>query len=248
MFLKSIFTGTLITAILVSVLAATRLMDNHSEVPDLTIYEIETITMSAPEEPPLEEELEEEIAESLPQAPIPALDLISDPTTDSVALPLTTATFDPELSVSSFEIDREPAELPVAKIAKPQPKRSKAKKYVPSSKPKVKSRPKPPAPPREVVKSHYSSGELDSTPRALRQGSFHWPLSAKGTTGTVKLLLEINTSGRVKVLSVLSSTDPKLVSPAKRVATGSRYTSPTYRGRPVKTKFYKTYHLQKPRR
>jgi TonB family protein len=244
MFIKSIITGSLITAILVSVLAATRLMKTDSDALDLLLYEVEQITMTPPAEPPMDDEEEpeeEEPLENLPQAPIPALDLIADVSIESTPLPLTTATFDPQLSVSPFEIDREPAELPVAKAP------SRPKSVVkPSSKPKAKY--KRPTPPREKVKPYYSPSELDRMPRELRMGSYTWPNSARGTSGTVKLLLEINTSGKVLVISVLSNTDPKLISAAKRVATNSRFTAPTYRGKPVKTKFYKTYHLKKPRR
>lgn len=248
MFLKSIFSGTLITAILVGVLAATRLMDTSVEENDLILYEIEEITMSPEPEPPLEEEdmEEEELAESLPQAAIPVMDLLTDVSIDSTPLPLTSASFDPKLAVSPFEIDREPADLPVVK-SPPRPKPVAVKRtYAPKSTPKPRSKPSPV--PRVMTKSSYAPSELDRDPRELRQGSFTWPSSAKGTSGTVKVLLEISTSGKVSVLSVVSSSDAKLVSAAKRVASGSRYTAPTYRGKPVKTKFYKTYHLKKPRR
>ena len=56
MFIKSIITGSVITAILVSVLAATRLMKSDKDEPDLVLYEIEQITMTPPPEPPIEEE------------------------------------------------------------------------------------------------------------------------------------------------------------------------------------------------
>lgn len=247
MFIKSIITGSVITAILVSVLAATRLMKSDKDEPDLLLYEVEQITMTPPPEPPIEEEdqPEEEMLETLPQAPIPALDLLADTSIDSTPLPLTTATFDPQLSVSPFEIDREPADLPVAKA----PSRPTAKPIKPRSTPKPRTTPKPqPAPPRERLKSSYSPSELDRQPSELRKGGFTWPSSARGMNGTVKLLLEISTSGRVSVLGVISSTDANLNAAAKSVASNSRYTAPTYRGKPVKTKFYKTYHLKKPRR
>ena len=268
MFLKSIFTGTLITAILVSVLAATRLMKTEDDAKDLVLYEIDEVVMAAPPEPPMEEEDPEETeVESLPVAPIPALDLMSDSTLDSTPLPLTTASFNPELSVSEFAIDREPAYLPVVKIVKPKPKpvakyvpkyvpKRKVttkptvvkKKYVVPVKPKVYTKPKPPAPKREVIKSSYSPNKLDSMPRELRKGSFSWPRSAKGSSGTVKLQIELSTSGKVRVIKVISSTDPKLISAAKRVATGSRFTAPKYRGKVVKTEFIMPYILNKPRR
>lgn len=243
MFIKSIITGSVITAILVSVLAATRLMHTENRTPDLLLYEVEQITMPAPPEPPIEEEEmqeEEEVVETLPQAPIPALDLIADASIDSTPLPLTSATFDPNLAVSPFEIDREPADLPVAKApSRPAP----TAKQVPNPKTTIT----PPAPPRETVKTHYSPSDLDKLPQELRKGSFTWPSRARGNSGSVKLLLEIDTSGQVTVISVLSATDQQLVGVAKRVASNSRFTSPTYRGKPVKTKFYKTYNLTKPR-
>ena len=256
MFTKSIISGSVITVVLISVLAATRLMNAPVESEELELFELEEIIMDPPPEPPVEEEVEEEIEESLPQPPIPSLDLVQDTVIDAVALPLTQATFNPELEVDPFQVDRAPADLPVVKTPpkpKYKPKVSKPK-YTPKKvtkpkyKPKTKSKPKPkpPAPRREVVKSYYSTGELDGSPRAIRQGSFTWPRRAKGTSGTVKMILEISTSGRVKVISVTSASDPNLISPARRVATGSRYTPPRYRGKVVKARFTKTYHLKKP--
>ena len=255
MFIKSIISGSVITVVLISVLAATRLMNTLSEPEELEIFELEEVLMEAPPEPLLEEEVEEP-EETLPQPPIPSLELIQDTVLDVMALPLTQATFNPELEVDPFQVDRAPADLPVVK-APPKPKykpkaakRSKSKpKYTPKKttiKPKVKPKYTPKPPRREVVKSYYSTGELDGAPRAIRQGRFTWPRKAKGSSGTVRMILEINTSGRVKVISVTSSSDPNLISPAKRVAVGSRYTPPMYRGKAVKARFTKTYHLKKP--
>lgn len=254
MFIKSIISGSVITAILISVLASTRLMSTTAETKELELFELEQIMMEPPPEPPMEEEELEETSETLPQPPIPSLDLIQDTAVDTVALPLTQASFNPELDVNSFEIDRAPADLPVVKTKPkytPKPKSKPKRKYTPKPTKKPKYTPKPkskpkPAPPRKVVKAYYSTGELDGSPRAIRQGSFTWPRRAKGTSGTVRMVLEISTSGRVKVISVTSSSDPNLISPAKRVASGSRYTPPLYRGKPVKARFTKTYHLKKP--
>jgi len=241
MFIKSPITGTAITAILVSVLAATRLIRTETAESDFVFYEIEDIQLLPEPEPPMDEDFEKELENEItPQAPIPAMDLIADTKMDSIALPLTTASFDPTLSVDLFAIDRDPADLP----AKKAPPRVKTKVKIP-----VKSKKKWKKPPVSVkkVKSYYSPSELDRKPKELRRGSFTWPSSARGTSGTVKLILEISTTGRVTVLGVSSSTDSQLNSAAKRVAKYSRYTAPTYRGKPVKTKFYKTYHLKKPR-
>lgn len=261
MFIKSIITGTLITAVLVAVLAATRLMDNNKKAEEIKIFDITEVFIDPAPEPPMEEVEEQETVEDLPQPPIPKLDLVQNVELDVVSLPLTTASFRPDLAVDPFEIDRAPADLPIppkpkivpkAKpiqktIPKPKYKTPTKPKYVAPTKPKYKAPPKkytPPPPP--VAKAYYSTGDLDSIPKAIRQGSFTWPSRAKGTAGTVKLFLEISSSGKVKVISVISSTDPNLISPAKRVATGSRYTSPISSGKTVKWRFYKTYHLKKP--
>ena len=88
-----------------------------------------------------------------------------------------------------------------------------------------------------MVKSHYSSGELDGRPRLIRTGSTVFPsaLSRKGVTrGTVTLEVELSERGSVRVRRVISATHPELVSAAKRVAAGSRYTAPRKNGRAVK--------------
>ncbi len=250
MLTKSIITGSLITVILVAVLAATRLMDSKTKAEEIVLYELEEVFIEPEPEPPMEEVVEEELSEDLPQPPVPKLDLLQNVELDVVSLPLTTASFSPELAVDSFEIDRAPAYLPIPPKPKPKyvPKPVLKPKYTPKPKyvPKVKTKPKYTPPPKPVIKAYYSTGELDSAPRAIRQGSFTWPRRAIGTSGTVKMVLEISTSGKVKVISVTSSTDPNLISSAKRVAIGSRYTSPIYRGKAVKARFTKTYHLKKP--
>lgn len=253
MFIKSIITGSVITAILIVVLSSSRLFQTAVAEKDAILTEVETVYLDPPPEPDLEEEEEEEELEpeEIETASIPAMELmVSD--LEMPALPESQTKFDPNLvnvSIEIPELERAPSALPV----KPKPvAKPKAK---PSYKPKVKSKPRPKAKPKSKPrpkpqprpKAYYGAGELDRLPREIRVGRFSWPSRARGTGGTVKFLLEINTSGRVSVVSVISSTDPQLTIAAKRVATGSKFTAPTKGGRPVKARFTKTYQLKKPR-
>ena len=97
-----------------------------------------------------------------------------------------------------------------------------------------------------VKKDYYSTGELDGLPTAIRTGQFRWPSRARGLSGKVRLLLEIDQNGLVSVIKVMSTSDPALSAAATRVARGSRFTSPRKNGQKVKARFYKTYVLKKP--
>ncbi len=267
MFTKSIITGSIITAVLISVLAVTRLIKMDSSEKEAILYNVEQVTMDPLPEPPMdeeeneEEEEEEDVLENPPVAPLPALDLLADVELDATPLPLTTAQFDPQLAISSFEIDRDPADLPVLKVVKPVVKQivkatprvkvkwvKKVRPVKPVRPPKQVRVIKKPKQVREKVKSSYPPSRLDSKPRMLRQGRFTWPRGVRGTKGSVALLLEIGVSGKVRVVRVISTTDAKLVNAARRVASNSRFTAPKYKGVAVKTQFKKTYHLKKPRR
>ncbi len=251
MFLKSIITGSVITAILIVVLVSSRLMRVETEDNDVVLTEVETVYFDPPPEPELDEpeeaeELEPVLVETQ-MASIPALDLLMSEK-EMPALPESKMKFDPKLanvSIEMPELDRAPAPLPVkAKpISRPTKKATTKPKNGPKTTPKNNTKPKVNPKPKE----YYGKGELDSLPRELRVGSFSWPSRARGKSGTVRLLLEINTSGRVRVVSVISSTDAQLTIAAKRVATGSRFTAPKKNGKAVKARYPKTYQLKKPR-
>lgn len=274
---RAVITGGGITLLLLVVLASSRLWKMKLADKEVEVVELVELTIlePAPEEPPLDESeelLEEEIVEDL-TPPVPESELLEIEALEAPELPLTTVKFNPTVKVDIMAIDRAPAVLPKKPVYKPKPKpvykpkpkytsktsSSKSKytpkstytpkakpKYTPKAKPKTtyqpKPKPKPPAP-----KPYYSTGELDGTPRQIRQGSFSWPSRAKGTSGTVVLTVELSTSGRVSVISVNSTTDSALTEAAKRIAKGSRYTSPTKNGQKVKARFRKTYKLVKPR-
>lgn len=261
---RAIVTGVAATAVLIAVLCASRLFRVTPEAEKTEVVEISAY-LPPPEEPPMDEAEDEpeeqEVVEEL-SPPIPALDLMVSPELDAPALPVSSVKFNPNMSIDVMEMDRAPADLPVRKVVKPvyKPKvkaPSAKPKITPKSKPKAqpkskpkpvsKPKPKPKSIPKPVLKSYYSSSELDGKPREVRQGSFTWPSRAKGKSGTVSLYIEISTSGRVSVLSILSSTDAALNDAAKKLARSSRYTSPKKNGKSVKARFSKTYRLINPR-
>jgi len=133
------------------------------------------------------------------------------------------------LPVENFHADLAPAPLPVAP-APPKPVEHPKQFF----KKEQNYKPKPPPP---VAKSHYDANELDGTPRLPRHGSAGFPssLARQGVSrGPVVLEVELSTSGSVSVRRVVSSTHPDLVTPARRVASGARFTPPKRNGQPVK--------------
>ncbi|MCP5538405.1 MAG: energy transducer TonB [Akkermansiaceae bacterium] len=221
--LKSIILGIAMTAVLLSVLVATRLMVLSPLSPEFEIREIETVSLPEPPPPPPEEPVDEDI----PPPPPPALaDLAITPDLSQPALPVVNNQTKPQLAVDTFFTDQPPAPLPV--VTRPTPRAV--------TKPRTQS-PSPPtirhAPPQP--KSQYSLGELDKKPRLLRNPSVVFPSSIKGTnSGRVTVRVAILPSGRSQFVSVISTTHPALVPLAQRIANGSRFTPPTRQGQPVK--------------
>ena len=224
--LKSTIIGIAASALLLAVLGFARLFVVQTDIPDLEIREIETATFEPPPPPPPPED-------PPPDAPPPppALTNVStlpDPT--RVPIPQAQVPMDITAPTETFFTDLAPAPLPVA----PTPTRAATRPQpsAPSSPAPVR---KPSPPP--VAKSHYAANELDGTPRLLRHGPASFPssLSRKGVSrGTVIFEVELSTSGAVSVRRVVSSTHPELVSPARRVASGARFTPPRKNGQPVK--------------
>ncbi len=209
-------------------LGIARLFTMETTIPELEIREIETTTYEPPPPPP---PMEEPPPDAPP--PPPALTSVSslpDPT--RIPIPQARVPMDIIAPTETFFTDLAPAPLPVAPVAgRPRPA-PVAQPTVTAAKPAIR-RPTPPP----VAKSHYSTNELDGTPRVLRHGSTSFPssLSRQGVTrGTVTFEVELSTSGSVSVRRVVSSTHPELVAPARRVASGARFTPPKKNGQPVK--------------
>ena len=81
--------------------------------------------------------------------------------------------------------------------------------------------------------------ELDQRPVALRKSRLRYPphLKRKGIQGEVRLLVQIDEKGVLRVESLISATHPDFVPPSITAAEDTPYTVPTYDGKPVKTQF-----------
>lgn len=237
MIFRSLIIGFASTALLVALLVLSRIFGAPS-VPKVTLTELETVVIEPPAPPPELSEPEE--PEDLPPPPAPKLELYANPDAiDSPEIALSLSRIDLKTPIEPFHTDMAPATVPV--IRKAQPTRTPAKRTTTPTKP---TRPTPNRPP--VKKAFYSTNELDGKPSIIRKGQFRWPSRAKGVTGKVTLLLEISESGRVSVISVVSTTDPALNPSAMRVARGSRFTSPRKNGQKVKARFLMPFSLKKP--
>ncbi|BDS08307.1 hypothetical protein NT6N_33470 [Oceaniferula spumae] len=224
--LKSIILGIATTAVLLAVLVATRMMVLTKTTPEFEIREIETVALPEPPPPPSEEV----VTDDPPPPPPPSLaDLTHTLDVSQPAMPVSNVKVDPTLAVDPFYTDQPPAPLPKPVVKRPTPKPKVSKPTVKSPlRPRVK--PTPPKP-----KSQYSLGELDRKPRLLRNPSVRFPSSIRNaSSGRVVVRVAILPSGRSQFLSVISSTHPALVSAAKTIANGSRFTPPTRQGKPVK--------------
>lgn len=86
----------------------------------------------------------------------------------------------------------------------------------------------------------FSIHELDRNPSVIKRGNLTYPthLKRRGLEGEVKLLVQIDEQGKVKVLEVVSSTHPDFAEPSKNAAESSIYEPPMRNGEPVRTQFY----------
>lgn len=223
MSLRSIFFGIAITGVLLAVLVATRMMVLTPTSIEYEVREIETVSLPDPPPPPSEEIVPEDV----PPPPPPALaDLAVTLDVSQPAIPVSTMKIDPRLAVDTFFTDQPPSPLPQSVAPRPVVKtQGPAKPSAPA--PRIKSISK--------LKSHYSIGELDKKPRLLRNPSVSFPRSIRNaSSGRVVVRVAILPSGRSQFISVVSTTHPDLISPARRIANGSRFTPPTRQGKPVK--------------
>lgn len=220
---KSIITGIAITAVLLAMLVATRLMVLSPVEHEFEIREIETVTLPEPPSPP-EQQLP---SEDVPPPPPPALTNLR-PALDMTqpVLLVNNQIVDPRLSIDTFFVDQPPAPLAEKlEVVRPVVTESTIK-----AKPQPQVSPALPQP-----KSEYSLGELDQQPKLLRYPSVIFPRSIKdANSGSVVVRVAISASGRSDFVSVVSSTHDDLVPLAKRIASGSRFTPPTRQGKAVK--------------
>ena len=220
---KSTIIGLAASALMLAVLGFARIFVVSADVPDLTIREVQTVLFDPPPPPP---PMEEQSPDAPPPPPtLTNLSTLPDPS--RVPVPQADVPMDITLPVENFYTDLAPAPLPTA--SKPF---EHSKQFF---KKEQNYRRTPPPPP--IAKSHYSTSELDGTPRLLRHGSTTFPssLARQGVSrGTVVLEVELSTSGSVSVRRVVSSTHPELVAPARHVAASARFTPPKRNGEAVK--------------
>ena len=212
--------GIVMAAALLALLGLTRLLVPAAPEAMIEIREVEIAALPEPPPPPPDDPPPEE-----PPPPPALADLSEVPDPTRIPMPKVDVPLDLETPIDSFFTDLAPAPLPqpVVRTAPAKPRPS----------PPVRR----PTPPPTPAKSHYSIGELDARPRLLRHGSAAFPpsLARRGVTrGTVTFEVELSTTGQVSVRSVISSTHPELVAPARRVAQSARFTPPTRRGQPVR--------------
>ena len=222
--LKPIFLGTAITAILLAMLVATRMMVLTTPATEYEVRKIDTVSLPEPLPPAPDEAVEDDI----PPPPPPALaELTTILDVNQPAIAVSPLKIDPKLAVETFFSDLPPSPLPQPVVKRPAPKPAVPTTPKGPGRPKIKYAP--------VRKSQYSIGELDQKPRLLRNPSVNFPRSIRNAkSGRVVVRVAILPSGRSRFLSVVSTTHPALVSPARRIANGSRFTPPTRHGKPVK--------------
>jgi TonB family protein len=215
-----IISGIAAAAVLLLLLGASRLLVSAVDAPGLTVREIDRVSDPAPPPPPPPTEENE----PPPPAPLPTValeDVEALPDMSRIPVAKAEVPMDVSLPVDLFSADIAPAPLP---RTGPALRRMAARPGLPQPKP-------PPA------KSVYSVGDLDSKPRLISYPSVSFPsaLARRGVRrGTVVLEVEIDTRGRVRVRSVVSSTHPELVAKARKIADGAQFTPPRHRGRPVR--------------
>lgn len=218
-----IFCALAVTILLVAFLLLTRLLDSK-DLPDQTIRPIETVdAVAAPAPPPPPPPIDE--TPPPPPPPLPQLEV----QLNNVAPPVKAAinqNIDYTIVTPKFILE---LDVPPPLTPKPSPNPT--------------PRPSPVAPkpiPQVVAKSSYTLGELDAKPRLLNNPSVSFPTSLRRRgvrQGTVTLNISIDTSGKVAVNDVISSSHPELISMAKSYATRARYTVPKKNGQAVKTNF-----------
>ena len=221
---KSTIIGLAASALMLAVLGFARIFVVTADVPDLAIREIQTVTF----EPPPPTPPPEEPPTDAPPPPPSLTNLSTLPDPSRVPIPQADVPMDITLPVENFHADLAPAPLNLS----PEPIRVNHSKQFFKKEQNYKPAPIPP-----VAKSHYSTSELDGTPRLLRHGSATFPssLARQGVSrGTVVFEVELSTSGSVTVRSVVSTTHPELVAPARRVAASARFTPPKRDGQAVK--------------
>ena len=226
--LRNIIIGLSVTVVLVLALAASRLVRSTLDLDELVLTKIEPVSLTPPPVPetPVEQQIEE--LESIAPSP-PALDLRPTVDLSGVKIPLTNSHVALNVEVDLFSLDAAPAALPsvVANNSAGEDVKLPVRKL-------------------SRVEPSIGLGDLDQSPKLLRLGRFRWPRGLRSNQVKAVVEVELNESGRVRLLRVKSLSDEAIRSVLPSIVNGSRYTAPKRDGHAVKLNFNWPLTLQKP--
>lgn len=224
-----------LTVFLLVFLVFARWLDAQRQ-PDQVIRMVETappVALPAPPPPPSSDDQppnELPPPPPPPQVELPQLEL----QIEAVAPPLA-ARLDPQIDLTMqsavFDLEVDPPPAPRVAAARPTSRSSSTAVTRPS-----RPAPAPKPQPAPAMRTTYSSGELDSTPRLINRPSASYPrdrLRAGVKEGRVLLEVSISTGGRVSVRRVLSSTHSDFTAMARTFASRAKFSVPKKDGRPV---------------
>ena len=85
----------------------------------------------------------------------------------------------------------------------------------------------------------FGFGELDEIPRLVREGRFRYPPNSPRGRGEayVRLLVFVETDGRISVQKVVDYSHQEFIEAAKRMAEGSRFSPPMRKGQAVRSRY-----------
>ena len=97
----------------------------------------------------------------------------------------------------------------------------------------------------EQLEQIFDFGDLDDTPRIIREGRFRYPPNSPRGQGEafVRLLVHINKDGRVAVHKVVDFSHGEFVNVATSMAEDTRFTSPMRNGQKVRSKYVWTIRI-----
>ncbi|MEM6911963.1 MAG: hypothetical protein AAF555_10330 [Verrucomicrobiota bacterium] len=216
--------GTLSLLALLLLLAFSHLLAHRPPENDTPLLDVPLIVLDEPPPPPPPAEAEPPSEPPPPPAEVaPSRDL-----TLPTLPPPDLAQIEPGLQ--TFPLLSSAPQAPRTLSPTPSPRRSAVVPRQPSpSAPRT-----PPAPPRP--RGPVSASELDAGLRPLSVPRYIFPraLERRGIRrGTVTFVIEVNPSGRTRVLRVLGSTHPELIATGRKVAGGIRFSRPTVNGQAV---------------
>lgn len=211
--------GLAATLAILGLIVATRILAQAERPEVVTIQEVDVVDTTMAPPPPPPPPPENPVDQPPPPIAVPELAISQD--LSMPALPVADLPMDPRMTVDTFALD-----APVAAIPSDSP-------------PKVVAKPSP-APPRRapVVRSDAPKTlkQLDGKPRLIYSPKVRFPSGAPRSmrSGQVVVRVIIDVNGKTSLHSVVKSSHPAFVAPAKRIANGARFTPPQAGGKKVK--------------